>query len=222
MEKRTIVFAPHPDDETLGCGGIIAKKTEKHIPVTIVFMTDGRHSHLHEQGIQTNPTPQELAKIRKEEALKATSVLGINEKNIHFLNFTDGSLSDVQETVKATIKNILHQWEPTETFYPYRKDFHEDHRTTCQIVEALFKDLTISAQRYEYPIWPPTIQDTEKGNKKEIDISQVISQKKKAINAYDSQTTIFSDQQEHPILSSDFLKYFLRPQEIFLKRHGTS
>jgi LmbE family N-acetylglucosaminyl deacetylase len=42
-----VVFSPHPDDETLGCGSTIIKKKRLGADVTIVFMTDGSKSHPH-------------------------------------------------------------------------------------------------------------------------------------------------------------------------------
>ena len=45
MKKRIIVFAPHPDDETFGCGGVMAKRNSERYNVNIVVLTDGRHAY---------------------------------------------------------------------------------------------------------------------------------------------------------------------------------
>ena len=74
MAKTTVIFAPHPDDEILACGGTIAKKVKEGQEVYIVIMTDGRNSHLNVLGIAVNPTPEEVAKIRKEEAKRAAHI----------------------------------------------------------------------------------------------------------------------------------------------------
>jgi glycosyltransferase involved in cell wall biosynthesis len=62
-EKSAMVFAPHQDDETFGCGGMIARKKEQGIPVAIAFLTDGRGSH----GLDTDA--QNLIHIRQQESL---------------------------------------------------------------------------------------------------------------------------------------------------------
>lgn len=215
MVKRLIVFAPHPDDETLGCGGTIAMQEEVR-EVHVVFMTNGRHSHLHELDIRTNPSPQALGKIRKEEAIHATQILGVKRNHLHFLEFKDGKLEEVGDAAQRKVGDLLQKLQPTEVFYPYSKDFHADHRATCQIVEAKVRTLLDLPQRYQYPIWPPTLQTEEESKTKEIDISNTLKRKKRAIRQYRSQITLFSEKQNRPILSDDFLQYFQRKHEIFL------
>ena len=63
LKRSAIVFAPHPDDETLGCGGTIIKKRQAGAKISIVFMTDGRTSHGHLMDIN------ELTTRRVEEAV---------------------------------------------------------------------------------------------------------------------------------------------------------
>ena len=70
--KSVMVFSPHQDDETLGCGGTIALKREHGIPVTVVFLTDGGQGFVdldaHSQG--------KIIQTRKQEAVTALEVLG--------------------------------------------------------------------------------------------------------------------------------------------------
>lgn len=67
LKERVVVFAPHPDDETLACGGTIAKSVHQGDDVYIVIMTDGRNSHRGVLGIEKNPTPEEIGVIRNNE-----------------------------------------------------------------------------------------------------------------------------------------------------------
>ncbi len=60
----TIVFAPHQDDETLGCGALIAHKRNDGQPVHVVFLTDGSCSHPNHPRV----TPVEIAELRAQEA----------------------------------------------------------------------------------------------------------------------------------------------------------
>jgi len=71
LKKKIVVFAPHPDDETLGCGGTIAKRVREGYDILIIFMTCGRNALSELFGISSNPSPLELKEIRKEEAKRA-------------------------------------------------------------------------------------------------------------------------------------------------------
>lgn len=88
QNKSVVVFAPHPDDETLGCGGTIAKKVREGFNVYIVFITDGRNSHRNVLNIYENPSPEELKFIRRNEAIYATSILGIDRDVAHMSALT--------------------------------------------------------------------------------------------------------------------------------------
>src|ERR1017187_10587869 len=107
MSDKIIVFAPHPDDETLSCGGIIALNARQGNEVNIVFMTDGRYSHKHTLGIDTYPTPQDVKRIRCEEARKVTKILGVEETNLTFLEYEDGTLGNNIEAASNLVQELL-------------------------------------------------------------------------------------------------------------------
>ena len=108
MKKNVVIFAPHPDDETLGCGGVIAKKVKEGYNIVIIFMTDGRNA-LKELGVYSNPSPFELKEIRKKEAETATEILGVNKKNLVFLDIEDGALEKNMRTAEKRITKIYFQ-----------------------------------------------------------------------------------------------------------------
>src|SRR6476646_4617280 len=84
-QKSALIVAPHQDDETLGCGGLIALKREQGIPVQVVFITDGAASHTWHPRFKAG----EIAPIRKQEALTALAILGVEQTQIHFLDKRD-------------------------------------------------------------------------------------------------------------------------------------
>lgn len=84
MQNRIVVFAPHPDDETLGCGGTVAKEASDGNIVHIVFVTDGRNSHKIVLGIQRNPDPEEVKAIRREDTRTVARLLGVGDDNLTF------------------------------------------------------------------------------------------------------------------------------------------
>ena len=84
--KNITIFTPHPDDETLGCGGTIVKKISEGFNVIIIVLTDGSNTFSHMFGITNDPTPQELSMIRKEELRNAMKILGVSNDDLFFLN----------------------------------------------------------------------------------------------------------------------------------------
>ncbi|GAB4536744.1 MAG: PIG-L family deacetylase [Pleurocapsa sp.] len=145
--KSSIFFAPHQDDETLGCGGTIARKIAAGASVAIVFMTDGSGSHAHLM------SSKRLKEIRAKEAVEAAKVLGVDPARVLFLEFPDGQLSNFQEQGVEKVAEILQQYQPQEVFVPYHRDVIADHITTNKIAIAALQKIGLAATVYEYPIW---------------------------------------------------------------------
>lgn len=148
MGGSAIVFAPHPDDETLGCGGTIIKKKRMGADVKIVFMADG--SRLREL-VPAN----ELKSIRLNEALAASRLLGVEKSDVVFLGFEDGELGKNLDSAIDRVTEILLKQQPEEIFIPYYKDKDPllDHLATNRIVVSALRVHGIKATIYEYPVW---------------------------------------------------------------------
>jgi LmbE family N-acetylglucosaminyl deacetylase len=216
MHKRIIVFSPHPDDETLGCGGTIVKKLGEGYDVYVVLMTDGRHSHDHTFGIN-DPTPREIKTIRKQEFRNAMRILGVAEKNLILLDFEDGSLEEYVKEAEKKVADILSEIRPAEIYVPFRHDAKKDHEYTFKIVAAGVRKIGISPTIYEYPIWSRK-KDVTEYQRREMtlqDITGVLETKAEAINAYKSQISKLSPEQRSPVLEQSFLGMFLQNQEVF-------
>jgi len=147
LGRSAIVFAPHQDDETLGCGGTIIKKKRAGADVSIAFMTDGSRSH--SRFIAEN----ELKSIRANEAIAAGRVLGVEENKILFLEFKDGELSKNQDAAVLKVAEILQRQQPDEIFIPYFKETPPDHFATNRIVVFALQTCRRKVIIYEYPIW---------------------------------------------------------------------
>lgn len=96
--KKIIVFAPHCDDETLGCGGVIEKALFAGAEVYVVLITNGdgfkyaAEAEFHKLKL----TPENYIKfayLRQNESLNALSVLGLNSGNVFFLGYPDRGIS---------------------------------------------------------------------------------------------------------------------------------
>ena len=200
MGKSIVVFAPHPDDETLACGGTIVKRLREGYDVTVVVMTDGRHA-LSSQGILSDPTPEELKEIRRLEAIKAMNILGVNTSNLIFWDFEDKALSENKEAAGNKSVEILNAIQPTEIYCSSENSAHPDHKSSSVIVKESIKRLTFPVPCFQYPLLPKflhlgyysmLIQNLYRHNLLFVDVSEFISQKAAAIDEYASQKTIIS------------------------------
>jgi len=224
MNKRTIVFAPHPDDETLGCGGTIAKRISEAYDVLIVVMTDGRHAFYRSLGMNSNPSPEELRLIRIEEMVRAAEILGVSEENIILLNFEDGTLEKNSKEAEERVTHIISETRPTEVFIPYEKDHHTDHRATNRIVRGSIKRLGLPISEYQYSIYQkysrirPVIDKSLnflRHNVVQVDISDFLSVKERAIKEFKSEITMISSKQTRPVLADSTVKRHLKNKEMF-------
>lgn len=227
MASKIIVFAPHPDDETLGCGGTIAKKMSKGYEVLVVVMTDGKNSFAELLGIYSDPTPEEVKEIRKEEIRKATSRLGVPERNLLFLDFEDGRLCDYEAVAEEKVADILSDYSPLQVFFPYFKDFNIDHKATNRVVRKAIEKQNLRTTKYQYSIAQRYLRMGPKAdsflnsfrhNMINVDIARFLDLKKAALNEYKSQITVVSSKQKEPLLSSTIVEMHLKAEEIFYQR----
>ncbi|OUC12084.1 MAG: hypothetical protein B0A82_24365 [Alkalinema sp. CACIAM 70d] len=246
--QSAIVFAPHEDDETLGCGGTIIQKQRAGAAIHLVFMTDGQASHAH------LISPQQLAEMRTQEAIAAAQTLGLPQSQVQFLGFPDGHLGSHQESAIAQVEQLLLKLQPQQIFIPYFRepDFIPDHRSTHQIVTTALRRTSLKVTVYEYPIWfwchwpwmrldwlqVGTIGRLKLGIKSlirtvqqgwypwkdftvAVDISPVLSQKRRALACHKSQMEQLFEMPQWTTLAEvsegDFLDCLLQPQEIFYR-----
>jgi LmbE family N-acetylglucosaminyl deacetylase len=152
-ETRCLVVSPHPDDSTLGCGGLIVLKRLDAAPVDIVFVTDGSASH------PAHPTlaRDALAKQRMHEELVALGILGVDRSRAHFLGVRDGTLAGLApaqaEDVVGRIAGLLSEVGPDEVFLPYRDDRSSEHEACFRLVMLGLARSGLRPRIFEYPVW---------------------------------------------------------------------
>ncbi|MBD2292670.1 PIG-L family deacetylase [Anabaena sphaerica FACHB-251] len=222
-QKSAMIISPHQDDEVLGCGGVIGLKREQDIPVQVVFMTDGAASHSWHPDFKSG----EIVTVRRDEALTALSILGVDSSQIHFLDNPDSKLRFLNATERQKIieklAQLLQSFQPQEVYVPHRKDRTKDHEATYELVQEAIILSGIEVELLQYPIWIlwhsrlfRDLQLQELSNAYRLSIHPLIDKKKQAIAAYRSQYTPI-DMHSSPILKSAFLKRFFLPYEIFFK-----
>lgn len=180
MKFRALVIAPHHDDETIGCGGLIAKLTERgwDIAVSVVFAPiEGINSPEHQK--------------RLDEANSAASLLGA--RRIGDFNFPCREFIPI-ETITWKIVEVLRQTQPQLVLIPHETDRDPEHISSYRAcLEALW--LSASSFRRElgpplkgidivlgYEVWTPIAHP-----QLTIDISGVLETKLCAIQCYASQ-----------------------------------
>ncbi len=139
-KNSLLVIAPHPDDESFGCGALIAQHPNTHI----VVVTDGGAS-----SPSANITAKELAAIRKEETLNAAKILGVESSHVLFLNYPDNAIRSQQEDIAKDLSALICKIKPTLITAPFHWDKHQDHRTISQAVQSI----ETNATRLYYPLW---------------------------------------------------------------------
>jgi LmbE family N-acetylglucosaminyl deacetylase len=146
LADSALIFAPHPDDETLGCGGTIIKKKRAGAKIRVIFTTDGRHAQdlISEDGMKA---------IRVREAIAVARSLGLEENDVIFLEYEDTKLKENQEAALIKAIEILQKEQPTQVFIPYYKDILPDHIYTNRIVLSAIQACGRKAIVYEYPVW---------------------------------------------------------------------
>jgi LmbE family N-acetylglucosaminyl deacetylase len=240
MRKSALIVAPHQDDESLGCGGLILHKTAAGAAVVIVFLSDGSRSHPWVQRA-------ELAGKREQEALRAACTLGVPTGNVIFLRFEDTGLMQQREPASQALAAILRSCQPEQVFVPHRSDVFRDHIAANRIAAAAIVQAGRPCELYEYPVWLwrhwPWVAPRHESLRQRlvfcvrtmqrllllirdcrysVDIRDVLDRKKAAVFEHKSQMDLLGGPIGYPLLNrvdgGTFLDVFFREQEYFCRR----
>ena len=142
-----VVVAPHPDDETLGCGGVAIKKLQLGAELHFVFVTDGSASH-------SDRVAAEMLRMKREaEALEAISRLGASADCVTFLRIPDGSAARHVEAITHAIAPLLEKMRPGSIFVTHAEEPPSDHAAVNRAVWNALRGCQKPVTVYEYPIW---------------------------------------------------------------------
>jgi len=135
---RLTAILAHPDDESLGFGGVLAKYAAEGVEVSLITATRGeRGRYLGERDGPTHPGPEKLAVLREAELRAATEALGIRDLSI--LGYLDGRLDQAEpREVVARIATHVRRLRPhvVVTFAQDGAYGHPDHIAICQFATA--------------------------------------------------------------------------------------
>jgi len=228
-----MVFAPHPDDEALGCGVLILRKRQAGVPVHIVIATDGARSH----GEQVIPS-ERLVTLRRDESIEAARRLGLTEGNLTFLDYPDGALRQAQRQLERDIEAIISKHNPEVVVVTSVLDAHPDHQTLAHATRAVIAGTGAKRALYEYPIWywerlpwihRPSglaralwhflcdpVAELSRQPPLRVQTDGYVERKRAALEAHQSQVRPFPPGSDtEPLLPPAFVKHFFQPYEIY-------
>ncbi|MGA9423163.1 MAG: PIG-L family deacetylase [Rhodanobacteraceae bacterium] len=192
---RVLVFAPHPDDETIAAGTLIQSAMGAGAAVRVVFITDG----------DNNPWPQRWlerrwhigaierarwGERRRREALAAASILGIEAASVRFLGWPDQGLTDclmrdgdAEESLAAEIAGF----SPTHVVLPTLSDRHPDHSALRVMLDLAMLRGSATAMRLGYVLHGPAL-----ANATHVSASDTVSRARKhaALLTYETQISL--------------------------------
>ena len=140
--ERLVIVAPHPDDEVLGCGGLIQQAVAVGADVRVIYLTNGDHNQmafkLYSGRLHLSPKDYfKFGKQRRTEALAATSLLGLQPYQLIFLGYPDWGSLRIWRDYWATNKVFTSDATRTNAV-PYPEEYGYRHSYKPQSVVADF------------------------------------------------------------------------------------
>lgn len=210
-DRRIVVVAPHPDDEVIGCGGILAAAAEQGNPLVLIAVTDGEACY--------PPTPgcsrQQLAAMRRAESVEALRRLGNLPAAIHRLGLPDGGVRDHMQVLTQQLRRLLQPGDIVIT--TWRHDGHADHDAVGQAVADASDSR--GARLLEVPIWAWHWPSNDQAHIRRVRAHRVALttrwevRKEYALSAYASQVRPPAPLSSSPALPQKLLAPWLRQWE---------
>lgn len=218
--SRLIVVAAHPDDETLGCGGLIAQASRVGVDVRIIAVTDGSASHPR----STTVTGHALSDRRALELRDAVGRLA-PAATITWLGFPDGRTADFVDEIGDRLRSELGSTDSgTLVTATWSGDRHRDHRIVGELVE---RAVPTGAAVWCYPVWmwhwaSPDDASIPWRHAVTVQLSaDDLDRKRDAIDAFASQLVPLSNEPgDERVLEPGVLEHFDRDRETFFVARG--
>lgn len=193
--KKILVFAPHPDDEILGCGGSIAKHIAQGDEVTVCIMTSGKPPVFDDSVAKKNNWPHNLY----PEVCASHSLLGIKETV--FLQFPAVAMETIPRyELNGKVSQVINAVKPDVVYVPHFGDMQMDHAKTVEAVMVAVRPK--GAHRVQLVYAYETLSETEWNVPHSanafipnvfVDISEYLDTKLEAMRCYQSQLGPFPD-----------------------------
>jgi LmbE family N-acetylglucosaminyl deacetylase len=173
LGARVLALAPHPDDESLACGGALALHRRGGDPVKVVVLTDGGG------GAADAPGRNEYVQARAGECQEACRRLGV--RDVEMWRLPDRGLPSSGEPVRR-LRQLLDDYRPTLVYAPSPVEFHPDHRATNRLLWEALQGWPLEATILFWELNRPLPVNAL------LDVTKVVAAKRAACDAYESQT----------------------------------
>ncbi|VXB15554.1 putative N-acetylglucosaminylphosphatidylinositol deacetylase [Luteimonas sp. 9C] len=212
--SRVVVVSPHPDDEALGCGGLIATARAMGLPVHVVSVTDGEACY------PDSPVwpAERLRTVRRRELDCALAILGVEIDAIDTLDIGDGRVAERETELAHALAPLLHTGDRVLT--TWRGDGHPDHEATARAVECAAARR--GAEVVQFPVWawhwlsPGAAQTPLPGAQRLVLTPAACRAKAAALGCFVSQLHDDRPGTPDPILPPHVLERFDRDFEVVL------
>ncbi|WCE03871.1 PIG-L family deacetylase [Pseudoxanthomonas sp. JBR18] len=209
--QRLVVVAPHPDDEILGCGGLLAAACEMGHEVLLISLTDGEGAY------PTDPAwpPARLAPARRQELVSAAGRLGATPRNVVHAGFDDGRLRDHERQVQDWLHARLRPGDLV--CVTWHRDGHPDHEAAAEAALAAAGARGLPVLQYPIWAWHWGDPDVFQGRATRLELAPSWQARKRAaIDCFATQLGTSTPPPAAPILPPHVTARFQRTFEVFL------
>jgi LmbE family N-acetylglucosaminyl deacetylase len=218
LGESVVVVAPHPDDESIACGGLIALLARRSVVVNVIIVTDGCGSHPNSSAYP----PEQLAKLRAEETLSALSHLGVEERCLWFCGLPDRFVpaegTPGFTTAVDQAFGLICRLRPKTLVLPSAKDEHGDHRAAAAVWRHAARLAPNPPWMLEYVVWPSAEPLGIVPATFELEIAEVLPLKQRAVAEHRSQRgLVIKDDPDGFFLPANLLARASAPYEIFFE-----
>lgn len=175
--EKLLVLAPHPDDEVIGSGGLIAQHIRERRQVRVIVITDG--------GAAGPEGDESYREIRRNESIAGLRMLGVTD--VRFLGIPDREIADHAIELQGSIREELDQFRPDLVVVPSPLEVHPDHLAAARALSDLIQSSAatlgeialcrVAFCEISQPFRPNLL----------LDITEVAEEKYAAIRAHQSQ-----------------------------------
>jgi LmbE family N-acetylglucosaminyl deacetylase len=215
-----LVIAPHPDDESFGCGALIAEYCASGGEVYVAVITDGGACEIPPEFML-----EDICNVRRRELHLACEELGVCISNVIFLDFPDGKVEKYQQDVRIALVNLIARLKPTLVALPAETERHTDHSALSSIVQLSILECNHNTSLLFYSVWLP-MKDAlaQLGSKSLYKISSKPSLRKKvsALKHYKSQLRSLGRFPGGAIKTTEDFERFYTLSEIYTHKAGST
>jgi LmbE family N-acetylglucosaminyl deacetylase len=200
-----VIVAPHPDDETLGAGGLIHTWARRQLPLTVISVTDGEAAC---------PETVDLARVRHEELRKALYSLSADSAQVIRLAIPDGRVRYYPAPLADALRSVISA--DATIVAPFEYDGHPDHDACGAVARDIAHQNGLPLAAYPIWAWHQATPRIFSGRALvSFSLSQAARQaKRNAIQCYASQ---LNERPGGAIVPPHVLPYFNRPHEVFVQ-----